>query len=73
MKNSYEKTVFSKQDNLKVQHKSVNLEKTVEYLKTHESSGLKIFQSIIYVKEYFYMLFFTLKDIIQAQTKKTLS
>ena len=39
-----------------------------------KASGLlKIFQSIIYVKEYFYMLLFTLKDIIQAQTKKTLT
>ena len=28
---------------------------------------------IIYVKEYVYMFFFTLKDVIQAQSKKILN
>ena len=32
---------------------SVNLRKTLEYLKIQESLGLKISDSIIYVKKYF--------------------
>ena len=47
---------------------SVNLENTLEYLKSKKGSGLKTSKSIIYVKEYFYMFFSTLKDIIQLQS-----
>ena len=39
------------------------------FLRTKKVYGLKITQSGIYVKEYFYMFFSTLKDIIQAQYK----
>ena len=42
----------------------VNLRKT---LKIQESLNLKISQSIIYVKEYFYIFLSILKDIIQAK------
>ena len=48
---------------------SVNLEKTLEYLKIQETYSLKILQSTIYVKDYLYMFFYILKDIIQAQSK----
>ena len=48
---------------------SVNLEKTLEYLKIQEAYSLKILQSTIYVKDYLYMFFYILKDIIQAQSK----
>ena len=41
---------------------SINLRKTIK------AYDLKISQKIIYVKEYFYV-FFTLKDIIEAQNK----
>ena len=46
---------------------SINLEKTLEYLKIQEAYGLKISQSFICVKEYFDMFFSTLKDIIQEK------
>ena len=39
-------------------------------LRSERAYGLKIAKSIIYVKGYFYMIFSTLKDIIQAQIKK---
>ena len=43
---------------------SVNLEKASNVLKFKKACGLKISQNIVYVKEYFYMLLFTLQDII---------
>ena len=46
---------------------SNNLEKTLEYLKLQHilrSENLRVL-----FKEYFYMIFSTLKDIIQAQNK----
>ena len=48
---------------------SVNLEKTLEYLKIQETYSLKILQNTIYVKDYLYMFFYILKDIIQVQSK----
>ena len=49
---------------------SVNLGKTLKYLKIQENLtyGLKISKSFICVKEYFYMFFSALKDI-EAQIK----
>ena len=41
-----------------------NLEKTLEYFRSNKAYGLKVSQSMIYVKEYSYMFFSTLKDII---------
>ena len=38
-------------------------------LRYKKAYGLKFAQSIIYVKEYFYMLLPTLKDLLQAQNK----
>ena len=38
---------------------SVNIEKTLEYLKTKIAYGLKIFPSIIYVKEYFHVFLYS--------------
>ena len=50
---------------------SINLEKiTLEFFKSKKAYGLKTSQSIIYVNEYFYMFFSTLKDIIQVQSKR---
>ena len=53
---------------------STNSEKTLDYLTIQEGLQYKnlrvLFKGIIiYVKEYFYMFFSTLKDIIQAQSK----
>ena len=49
---------------------SVNLEKTLEYLKIQESLQSENFtQSTIHVKKYFYIFFSTLKYIIEAQSK----
>ena len=56
----------------------VNFEKTIfgnkNYLENvtwrpSRCDGVKISQSVIYVKEYFIMFFSTLKDIMQAQNK----
>ena len=38
-------------------------------LRDKKANGMKISRIIIYVKEYFYMLFSTLKDIVQTQSK----
>ena len=67
---NYEKITFDKK-NKKSDMTSVNIEKTLEYLNTlsRVPYGLKISQRIIYVTEYFYMFFSTLKDIIQVQSK----
>ena len=43
--------------------------KSSNILRSKKAYGRKISHSIIYVKEYFYMLFSTRKDIIQAQSK----
>ena len=48
---------------------SFNLEKPSSTLRSKKTYGLKILQSINHVKEYFYVFFSTLKDIIQAQNK----
>ena len=48
---------------------SVKLEKPLEYLKIWKAYGLKISQSIIYVKECFLVFFSTLKDLLQAKSK----
>ena len=48
---------------------SVSLEKTMEYLIIQESLRYRNLIEIIYVKEYFYVFFSTLKDIIQVQRK----
>ena len=47
---------------------SVNWEKTLEYLRIYSKKAhdLKIWQSITYAKEYFYILFSTPKHIAQA-------
>ena len=47
---------------------SVNLEKTLEYLKIQEIL-LQLSLANIYVNKYFFTFFSTLKDIIQAQRK----
>ena len=44
--------------------------KSSNILGSKKAYGLKISQSIIYVKKYFHMFFSTLKNIIQAQSKK---
>ena len=44
---------------------SASLENALEYLKIQERLRTKISQSIIYVKEYFYMFFSAMKDIMQ--------
>ena len=49
--------------------KSVNLEKPSNILRSKKVYGLKISQNIIYLKEYFCMLFSTLKDIMKAQNE----
>ena len=40
--------------------------KPLNILRSNKAYGLKVSQSIIYVKKYFYMFSSTLKDIIQA-------
>ena len=42
---------------------------TTSSLKSKKPKGVKIPQSVIYVKEYFYLFFSTMEDIIQAQSK----
>ena len=44
--------------------------KSSNILGSKKAYGLKISQSIIYVKKYFHMFFSTLKNIIEAQSKK---
>ena len=46
---------------------SVNLEKNIEYLKIQEK-WLKIWQSVIYLKEYFYVFLYP-ERYQQAQSK----
>ena len=41
-------------------------------LRSEKPYGLKISQSIIYVKEYFYIFFSTLKDIIKQRAQNCL-
>ena len=49
---------------------SVNLEKTLKYVKIQEHFWSEnLTKYIIYIIEYFYMFFSTLKGIIQAQSK----
>ena len=49
---------------------SVNLEKTLKYVKIQERFWSEnLTKYIIYIIEYFYMFFSTLKGIIQAQSK----
>ena len=43
--------------------------KPLNIIRSKKVYGLKIAQSIIYVKEYFYMFYSVLKDLIQAQNK----
>ena len=43
--------------------------KPLNILRSKEAYGLKISQSIVYIKKYFYVFYSTLKDIIQAQSK----
>ena len=40
--------------------------KPLNILRSNKAYGLKVSQSIVYVKKYFYMFSSTLKDIIQA-------
>ena len=62
---NYEMTILGKKNNLKSEFvTSGNLDKTKTY-------GLKISQSIIYVKDCFYIFFSTPKDIAQIQNKIT--
>ena len=67
---NYKKTIVYKNDNLKsaiwrpsTQKKPSNI---VIFKKAY---GIKTSPRIFYVKEYFYMFFSTLKDIMQAQSK----
>ena len=55
----------------KVKHDVLQLakKKTLEYFKIQESLRLKVVQSIICVKEYFFVFFSTLKHILQVQNK----
>ena len=46
--------------------RDVRPKKPLNILRSNKAYGLKISQSIIYVKKYFYMFSSTLKDIIQA-------
>ena len=46
--------------------RDVRPKKPLNILRPNKAYGLKISQSIIYVKKYFYMFSSTLKDIIQA-------
>ena len=48
---------------------SANLEKTLEHLNIQENLRSEIVRSIIYIKEYFYIFFSTMKDYLQAQSK----
>ena len=51
---------------------SVNLEKTLEYFKIQESvlsENLTEYYLYIFIYFVYYIFFFTLKDIIQAQNK----
>ena len=41
-------------------------------LRSEKAYGLKISQSIIYVKEYFYIFFSTLKDVIKQRAQNCL-
>ena len=43
--------------------------KATSSLKSKKPKGVKIPQSVIYVKEYFYLFFSTMEDVIQAQSK----
>ena len=47
----------------------INLKKALEYLKIQESLQSENFSGYHYVKEYFYMFYCTLKDIIQVQSE----
>ena len=46
--------------------RDVRPKKPLNILRSNNAYGLKVSQSIIYVKKYFYMFSSTLKDIIQA-------
>ena len=48
-------------------------EKPSNILRSKKSYDLKISQSTIYVKEFFYMFFHTLRDIIQADSEEWFS
>ena len=62
----YEKTIFGKKHNLKSARWRPSEKKPLNILRSNKAYGLKVSQSIIYVKKYFYMFSSTLKDIIQA-------
>ena len=67
---NYEKAIFDKKNNLKsATWRPSTQEKPLSPLGSKKAYGLKISQSIIYVKEYIYMFFSTLKEIIQTQSK----
>ena len=42
---------------------------TSNFFRSRKADGLKISEIIIYVKEYFYLYFSALKDILQAPRK----
>ena len=48
---------------------SVNLKKTLEFFRSEEAYGLKILQSIIHVKEHFYIFFSPPEELTQAQNE----
>ena len=69
---SNEKTIFDKKKIIrKVRHDVHQLKKTLKYVKYPRKFTVVLLNctSIICTKEYFYIFFSTLKDILQAQTK----
>ena len=67
---NYEKTISDEKTIWKRRHDVRQLRKKISnILWSKEAYDMKILQSIIYVKEYFYMFFSTLKDIIQTKSK----
>ena len=63
---NYEKTIFDKKNNMKSATWRPSYKKSSNILRSKKASSLKTSQNIIYLKKYFSMFFFTLKDIKQA-------
>ena len=57
---NYEKTIFNR---------DMTSEKLLNISRSKKAYGMKTSQNIIYVNEYFYWFFSTLKDIMQTKRK----